>query len=813
MKSIINPVKKNFPRNISLASVATTVWLLIGNFEASAASQYWDNNGLSTPGNGNWDTSTPNWAPTNALTSSPAVFTSGNFAQFAAGSGTISVLNITMPDNTVTCAGITTGGFAGFSGATVTTANFSGPGSIGFSSGVQGLICASNGTMVFNVPLTGVGGIEPQSGFVTLNGVNTYTGNTIVAAGSTLTVGGSGTLGSGSYAGLITNLGGLIFNTTAAQTLSGAVNGAGSITNLGSGILTLTATNLYTGTTMIGNSATLTIGPTGLLGPSGSSFAGVIVNNGTFVYSDNVVAAETLNGAVSGSGTVSALNCAATTGTTAPAGQLSLVGANTYTGVTTITNGYILINSDTGLGTPPASLVPNQLTINMPLNGSIYGLRLQTHSITLNANRGVYLGATGSGVVGGAINVQAGNTMTVAGPISGPGSFSAGCNASFGNGIVVLSNANNTYGGSTFIADGTLALGVNGALPLGTPLTIYTPAGMAATLNMGGFTQTIGPLRTAAALGGSGSATPVITLTGALTVLQTNISTTFGGVISGAGGSLTINTAAGGTPGTLALSAVNTYSGPTAVLGSILALTGSGSINGTPSIAIGAGGTFDVSALSSSTFTLSGSTTISARGTGTVAGSTAATINGASGGVVNLGSQAISLNFTPTSFTGDSAHPSLTVAQGTLTLSGNQFYVTNSGASPLGIGTNILINAPAITGTVAANVVVAGNGIAAGTTAAISISGANVVLIVSAGSLPKPTITHITITGTTLNLSATNGTPNGQYVLLETTNLTLAEKLWTPVLTNSFDPSGNITLSTNIISRTNAVEYFSIQNP
>ena len=74
-----------------------------------------------------------------------------------------------------------------------------------------------------------------------------------------------------------------------------------------------------------------------------------------------------------------------------------------------------------------------------------------------------------------------------------------------------LKNPANTYAGSTFIACGSLQLGVNGALPAGTPLTLYTPAGAAATLNMGGLSQTIGPLQTAASLGGTGSLGPVIT--------------------------------------------------------------------------------------------------------------------------------------------------------------------------------------------------------------------------------------------------------------------------------------------------------------
>jgi autotransporter-associated beta strand protein len=63
---------------------------------------------------------------------------------------------------------------------------------------------------------------------------------------------------------------------------------------------------------------------------------------------------------------------------------------------------------------------------------------------------------------------------------------------------------------------------------------------------------------------------------------------------------------------------------------------------------------------------------------------------------------------------------------------------------------------------------------------------------------PTPVLTKINITGTTLNLSATNGAHGGQYVLQARTNLVLGQ--WVSVLTNFFDGSGNLNLSTNIVN-------------
>jgi autotransporter-associated beta strand protein len=76
----------------------------------------------------------------------------------------------------------------------------------------------------------------------------------------------------------------------------------------------------------------------------------------------------------------------------------------------------------------------------------------------------------------------------------------------------------------------------------------------------------------------------------------------------------------------------------------------------------------------------------------------------------------------------------------------------------------------------------------------------NGILSVAIGIKPVPHITNVSVSGTTLTLSGTNGAPSGQYVLLGSTNMALALTNWTPLLTNYFDSSGSINLSTNIIN-------------
>jgi fibronectin-binding autotransporter adhesin len=77
---------------------------------------------------------------------------------------------------------------------------------------------------------------------------------------------------------------------------------------------------------------------------------------------------------------------------------------------------------------------------------------------------------------------------------------------------------------------------------------------------------------------------------------------------------------------------------------------------------------------------------------------------------------------------------------------------------------------------------------------------------------PEPAhITGISVSGMTLNLSATNGVIGGRYVLIGTTNLAKPLSQWTPILTNNFNGSGNLNLSTNIINPAVPQQFYIIE--
>jgi hypothetical protein len=72
---------------------------------------------------------------------------------------------------------------------------------------------------------------------------------------------------------------------------------------------------------------------------------------------------------------------------------------------------------------------------------------------------------------------------------------------------------------------------------------------------------------------------------------------------------------------------------------------------------------------------------------------------------------------------------------------------------------------------------------------------------------PAPRITRISLSGTTLSLSATDGLPGGAWQLLQSTNVALPLSRWQTNRSGAFDSNGS--LSTSIVnSATNAQEFY-----
>ncbi|HTV39091.1 MAG TPA: hypothetical protein VMF08_00840 [Candidatus Sulfotelmatobacter sp.] len=215
-----------------------------------------------------------------------------------------------------------------------------------------------------------------------------------------------------------------------------------------------------------------------------------------------------------------------------------------------------------------------------------------------------------------------------------------------------------------------------------------------------------------------------------------------------------------------------------------------------PLIVIGGGATFNVSA--------AGSVTLSPTLTVSNSSSTAILV-----GTINSGTATANLTYA-------SGTPAWSI-NGTLTLSsGTTLSIDNTG-SPLAPGNYLIVSTNTatsmVTGTIPTAFAVGGAGIAPGTAASLSINGGQLYLVVT--PLPQPVFTSISVNGSTLNLAATNfvsgGVVNSTFVLLENTNLLTPVSQWTPVLTNTFNVSGLLNLSTNVVQPAVPQEFYILE--
>jgi|ERR1017187_4319282 hypothetical protein len=79
--------------------------------------------------------------------------------------------------------------------------------------------------------------------------------------------------------------------------------------------------------------------------------------------------------------------------------------------------------------------------------------------------------------------------------------------------------------------------------------------------------------------------------------------------------------------------------------------------------------------------------------------------------------------------------------------------------------------------------------------------------IIVGNGQPPPHITSIRLSGTSLSISATNGSTGGSWTLLQSTNLALPLSQWQTTCAGNFDGNGN--LSTNIANTTtNGREFY-----
>ena len=242
-------------------------------------------------------------------------------------------------------------------------------------------------------------------------------------------------------------------------------------------------------------------------------------------------------------------------------GNLGLEGNSTFTGGLTINAGLVFLDNAGALN----SAGINSVTFGAGSTGilALNDFDATISGLSSNGGSPVVEDAGPSSASPFTLTVNSTATQTFGGSIEdgGPASLSL---VKSGVGTLILSGSNSYTGSTTINNSGTLQGGAANAF---SPASAFN-LDASGTLNLGGFSQSIGSLT------GSGFVTTTGT-TGSdtLTVGSDNTSTAFSGSITDAtGGRLLALTKVG--TGTLTLSGNNTSTGPINVIGGTLALGG-----------------------------------------------------------------------------------------------------------------------------------------------------------------------------------------------------------------------------------------------
>jgi autotransporter-associated beta strand protein/T5SS/PEP-CTERM-associated repeat protein len=281
----------------------------------------------------------------------------------------------------------------------------------------------SGGPLVFNRSDSSTygGGFSGSSltklgaGTLILSGNNTYTGGTIVSAGTL-----AGT--TSSLQGTIANSATVAFDQNTNGTYAGVMSGSGSLVKSGSGTVTLSGVNNYTGGTSV-NSGTLT-GTT-------TSLQGAITNNA--VVNFDQASNGTYAGVMGGSGLL------VKTG----AGTLTLSGANNYTGGTQLDGGALEALHANALGNGALTLSSGTLAVGNTANPNL-SLSGMTDLVWSSSNAAISLAHVGNITISGNFS-NGGNTG------NRTFDFGIGQSLQLGNNTLVSFGATN-FSASNFVA-------------------------------------------------------------------------------------------------------------------------------------------------------------------------------------------------------------------------------------------------------------------------------------------------------------------------------------------------------------------------
>ncbi len=360
----------------------------------------------------------------------------------------------------------------------------------------------------------------------------------------------------------------------ATFTISGSISGSGGLTKSRAGTLALAATNTFGGATTVTGGA-LRITSDNNLGSAPSTFTSgkITLDGGTLQFGANMdinnnrgIALGPGGGTIDTQSFTNAAGYNATNGGFTGSGNLTKLGTGTFFAAATSGGfnaswkGKLILKQGTWkiVGTDglpynaPAAdgLQPEQVTFD---GGT---LQIGAAISATNARRGMNVAAGG-----GAIDTLS-NNFTWAGPLNG--SVSTATLNKNGSGRLTLKSSSDvgTFSGTLSVNVGAVTL--DGGSAMGDLASINLANTSGVSLTISGGKETIGSLSGGGASGGN------VSLVTDLATGGNNKSTTFAGVISGAGGLTKTGT------GTMNLTSTNAYTGSTTVQGGKLSLANRG---------------------------------------------------------------------------------------------------------------------------------------------------------------------------------------------------------------------------------------------
>lgn len=735
-------------------------------------------------------------------------------------------------------------GVIGGGGGTIAVTKSTGTGTLALNGAntFTGALTIDEGTLV--VPTVNnastAGPLGNSASAVSLNGALEYTGGTASSSKRF-------SLGSGTFR---------ITSAAADLTLSAVIDGT-FLTKTGPGTLTLTAANTYTAQTTVAQgtlklsgagklgAATAFLGVEGMLDLGGTSQtvgglfslgnSGLIVNNsggGTSLLTSNPT---TFNNSFTG---VIADNNNATAGTVAltkgGAGFLTLTGANTYSGATTVSDGVLTIFGNGTLGnTVGATTVASGGTLRLNVTSSaenitISGVGYQADEGALEGYDTTYSGLLTLGASATVYSIAFGGdvfALTNPGTITAPGATKAltlsGSPGSSGSIASIIGTGTGTVtvsGGSIWTLTGANTF--SGALNVSGNSRLVVP-----TVNNASTAGPLGQSATAVTLnnstleytGGTASSTKTFALpaTGVFQINSAATDLTLSGIISGTGGGIRKTG-----PGTLTLTAVNTYTAGTDIQEGLLKLSGSGRLGTTAGfLLVSAGATLDLGGTSQTVTGFGGGGTILNNGGGA---SVLTSIRNAGfdgfSGVIADGTGTVAFTKSGTGYftiSGANTYSGLTtITDGTLVIAHAMALGSSANGTSITSGGTLAIQGGITVGAEALTIRGAGDAANGATGALENVSGTNnyggLITLGAASTISSSfgvlNITNPgTITGPTFDLTLTGAGEGSIASIIGTTSGDLIKNgtgKWTLTGANTY--TGTTTISAGILNIQNA---------